>query len=102
MTDRLQLLRGLATARANDTLAEFIEGLTHEQFELISPNMKGATAHRVSGTLVTSLDHQEVLRDSTLHVNNDHFNAFRSWQESLGKLPRESLDNIDDLSLIHI
>lgn len=96
MTDRIQLLRGLATARANDTLAEFIEGLTHEQFELISPNMKGATAHRVSGTLVTSLDHQEVLRDSTLHVNNDHFNAFRSWQESLGKLPRESLDNIDD------
>ena len=94
VTDRIQLLRGLAHARTNNTLQDFIDGLTEEQAALISRNIQGATAHRISASLVTGLDHEEVLKRSPTIQKSDHFNAFRSWQESLGKLPKESLDDI--------
>jgi len=94
VTDRIQLLRGLAHARTNNTLQDFIDGLTQDQVALISRNIQGATAHKVSRSLVTGLDHEEVLNRTASTPKSGHFNAFRSWQESLGKLPKESLDDI--------
>ena len=95
MSERTKLLRALGAARKEGSLESFLDGLTAEQFSIIEHNLVGETAHRVSGTLVTSLEHEEILDTGKQVANKDHFNAYRSWQESLGKLPKKSLDSIE-------
>lgn len=95
MSERIELLRTLRKARKEGALDSFLDGLTREQFSIIEQNLVGETAHRVSGTLVTSLEHEEILDAGKQVANKDHFKAFRSWQESLGKLPKKSLDSIE-------
>jgi hypothetical protein len=96
MSERIKLLRGLHEARTQGTLEEYIGGLSSEEYELIAANIEGATAHMVSSTLVTSLDHAEILENSAPLANANHFNAYRKWQESIGKLPKKSLDSIEE------
>ena len=96
MNERIRLLRALGDARKNGVLQAFIDGLSDDEFNLIQPNIQGKTAHRVSSTLVTSLDHEEILDTGTKVTNKAHFRAYRSWQESLGKLPKKSLDSIEE------
>lgn len=96
MSKRLELLRELHKARKEKYLQSFVEGLSQEEFTLIEPNIQGTTAHRVSSTLVTTLNHEEILQTGKSHPNKDHFKAYRAWQESLGKLPKKSLDGIEE------
>ena len=96
MSERIELLRALRKARKEGALDSFLERLTSEQFSIIEQNLVGETAHRVSGTLVTSLEHEEIIDTGKQVLNKDHFKAFRTWQESLGKLPKKSLDSIED------
>lgn len=96
MSERIDLLRALHKARKEGEIKAFLGGLTTEQFSLIEQNLTGETAHRVSGTLVTSLEHEEILGTGKQVANKDHFKGYRSWQESLGKLPKKSLDSIED------
>ena len=56
MSERIELLRALRGARKEGRLESFVDGLTPEQFSIIEQNLMGETAHRVSGTLVTSLN----------------------------------------------
>lgn len=95
MSERIELLRALSRARKEGNLESFLDGLTPKQFSIIEQNLMGETAHRVSGTLVTSLEHEEILDTGKQVENKDHFKAYRSWQESLGKLPKKSLDSIE-------
>ena len=95
MSERIELLRALRRARKEGQLESFLDELTPEQFSIIEHNLVGETAHRVSGTLVTSLEHEEILDTGKQVANKDHFKAYRSWQESLGKLPKKSLDSIE-------
>ena len=95
MSERIELLRALRGARKEGNLESFLDGLTPKQFSIIEQNLMGETAHRVSGTLVTSLEHEEILDTGKQGANKDHFKAYRSWQESLGKLPKKSLDSIE-------
>ena len=96
MSDRIKLLRGLHESRTQGTLDAYIEGLSLEEYELIAENIAGVTAHMVSSTLLTSLDHVEILNKSPLTANTKHFKAYRKWQESVGKLPKKSLDSIEE------
>jgi hypothetical protein len=96
MSRRLELLRELHKARKEKNLMTFVEGLSNDELALIEPNIRGTTAHRVSSTLVTALDHEEILQTGKSLPNKDHFKAYRSWQESLGKLPKKSLDGIEE------
>jgi len=96
MNDRIRLLRALGDARKNGALQAFIDELSVDEFDLIKLNIQGETAHRVSSTLVTSLDHEEILDSDEKVMNKAHFKAYRSWQESLGKLPKKSLDSIEE------
>ena len=95
MSERIELLRALRRARKEGQLESFLDELNPEQFSVIEHNLVGETAHRVSGTLVTSLEHEEILDTGKQVANKDHFKAYRSWQESLGKLPKKSLDSIE-------
>ena len=63
---------------------------------MIKENIAGTTAHVVSCTLVTNLDNDEILQDNDNFTDKEHFNAYRAWQESLAKLPKKSLDSIQD------
>ena len=96
MNKRIQLLRALGDARKNGALQAFIDGLSIDEYNLLEPNIQGETAHRISSTLVTSLDHEEILDNLKEVSNKAHFKAYRSWQESLGKLPGKSLDGIEE------
>ena len=95
MSERIELLQALRKARKEGALDSFLGDLTPEEFSIIEQNLFGETAHRVSGTLVTSLEHEEILDRGKQVANKDHFKAYRSWQESLGKLPKKSLDSIE-------
>ena len=96
MSERIELLQALRKARKEGALDSFLGDLTPEEFSIIEQNLFGETAHRVSGTLVTSLEHEEILDRGKQVANKDHFKAYRSWQESLGKLPKKSLDSIEE------
>ncbi len=96
MDDRITLLRALHKARKAGQVDAFLDSLNSEQFSIIEQNLVGETAHRVSSTLVTSLDHEEILDMGKMEVNKEHFKAYRSWQESLEKLPKKSLDSIEE------
>jgi len=96
MSERIELLQALRKARKEGALDSFLGDLTPEEFSIIEQNLFGETAHRVSGTLVTSLEHEEILNRGKQVANKDHFKAYRSWQESLGKLPKKSLDSIEE------
>jgi len=96
MSERIELLQALRKARKEGALDSFLGDLTPEEFSIIEQNLVGETAHRVSGTLVTSLEHEEILDRGKQVANKDHFKAYRSWQESLGKLPKKSLDSIEE------
>ena len=96
MGRRIELLRGLQKARKSQSLNNFINNLSEEDYSLIKENIAGTTAHAVSCTLVTNLDNDEILQDNQNFTDKEHFNAYRDWQESLAKLPKKSLDSIQD------
>ena len=96
MNRKIELLRGLQKARKSQCTNEFINKLSEDDYELIKQNITGTTAHIVSSTLVTNLDNDEVLQNTKTFSNKKHFNAYRNWQESLAKLPKKSLDSIDN------
>lgn len=96
MSERIDLLRALHRARKAGNVPAFLDDLTPRQLGIIEKNLTGETAHRVSSTLVTSLDHEEILSNVKTTPNKDHFQAYRTWQESLGKLPKKSLDSIEE------
>jgi hypothetical protein len=96
MSERTDLLRAMHKARKEGNLQTFLNDLTEERFAIIKQNLHGETAHRVSSTLVTSLEGEEFLDSVSERVNKDHFKAYRAWQEKLGKLPKKSLDSIEE------